>query len=95
MRREKKEYLSLYTLFFKDDNIIKDLLKNDIKVIIIYKDLDELLDNYYYLNKRLSERYFNVIIILLKDFRIISLYLNMIGKVFGARILYLVTIASK
>ena len=45
--REKKEQLGLCTLIFKNDHLIYDLYRSDIKVKIICKDLDELLNSYY------------------------------------------------
>lgn len=94
-RREKKERLGLYALFFKDDDIIEALLKSDTKVTIIYKNLDELLDIYYHSDKRSSERYFNVMIIFSKESQILPLYPDMIGKTFGARALCPVTVTSE
>ena len=43
-RREKTEYLGLYSLLFRDNNLIYDLFKSSTKITLLYKDLKELLD---------------------------------------------------
>lgn len=93
--REKKEYLGLFTFFFKeDDNLVDRLCTSDTKVTIICKDLDELLDVYYDVDRG-SERTFDVIILLSTDREIIPVYSNMLSTAFGAWTLYPVAIASE
>ena len=94
-RREKKDYLGLYTLIFKDDDLIYELCKSGINITVVCKDLDDLLQIYYDPENELEERVFEVMIILSNEYEVVPLYSDMIGKVFAARTLCPITVRSK
>ena len=94
-KRETKEHPGLYILLFKDHNLIDALCESHIKITVICKSLDELLDIYHDSDKGSSERNFDVIVILSKEYKIVPLYPDMIGKAFGKRTLCSVTVASE
>lgn len=93
--REKKEQLGLCTLIFKDDDLIYNLYKSDIKITVICKDLDELLKIYYNSDRRSRVCIFDVIIILSKGRKVIPVYSDMVRTAFRAQTLCPITIFSE
>ena len=93
--REKKQHLGLCAFILKDDDLIHDLYRRNIKITVVCKDLDKLLEIYYNSDKGSEVRTFNVIIILSNEHMVLPLYPEMIGKEFGARTLCPVTVASE